>query len=540
MSEKKHKNFIEQIIEKDIAENKHNGTIKTRFPPEPNGYLHIGHAKAIYVSFENALKYGGTCNLRFDDTNPVKEDIEFVNSIKNDIAWLGYEWDGLYYASNYFDKMYYFAVRLIEKGLAFVCDLNPEESREYKGDYNVAGRPSPYRDRSVEENLLLFEKMKNGEFKDGEKTLKAKIDYNHPNMNMRDPVVYRINHVTHHNTGDKWCIYPMYDFAHPLEDAIEGITHSICTLEFEANRPLYDWYLENLKEEFDYLPHQYEFAKLSITNTIMGKRYLRELVESGKVIGWDDPRMPTLSGLRRRGVRPSAIKAFIEASGVSKANSKIDMEMFEHHIREDLAYDVPAVMAVVNPLKVVITNYEKGKVEYVEGKLHPKNDDFPMRQIPFTREIYIEREDFSENPPKGYKRLFTGGEVRLRHAYFIKCNEVIKDEAGQVVELRCTYDVETKSGSGFKGRKPNGTIHWVSATDNCEIDVNEYGYLAVLDENGTYIFNEDSVANYSHAVVEQCVNDLEYGRYQFIRRGFFVLDENYEKRTYNMIVGLKS
>ncbi len=539
MSEKNFKNFIEQIIEADLEAGTHKGTVKTRFPPEPNGYLHIGHAKSIFINFENSIQYNGTCNLRFDDTNPVKEDVEFVNSIKNDIQWLGYQWDDLFFASNYFPKMYDFAIQLIKKGLAFVCDLSPEESRDYKGDYNVDGRPSPYRNRTVEENLDLFARMRNGEFADGEKTLKAKIDFNHPNMNMRDPVIYRIHHQTHHNTGDEWCIYPMYDFAHPLEDAIEGITHSICTLEFEANRPLYDWYLENLKENFDHLPHQYEFAKLSITDTIMGKRYLRELVENGKVIGWDDPRMPTLSGLRRRGVRPSAIKDFIKASGVSKANSQIDMPMFEHHIREDLANDVPAVMAVLDPIKVVIENFDEDRVEYVEGKLHPKNDEFGVRQIPFTREVYIEREDFCENPPKGYKRLSPGVEVRLRHAYFIKCNDVIKDENGNIVELRCTYDEQTKSGSGFKGRKPNGTIHWVSATKNTQTDVNMYGYLAKLDDS-KYVFNEDSCTVYDKAVVEEFVGTAEYERYQFIRHGFFKDDKLYDKRTFNSIVGLKS
>ncbi len=538
MSEKNFKNFIEQIIEKDLEMGTHKGVVKTRFPPEPNGYLHIGHAKAIVISFENAIKYNGTCNLRFDDTNPVKEDIEFVNSIKEDIKWLGYEWDKLFYASDYFPKMYDFAVQLIKKGLAFVCDLDPEKSKEYKGDYNINGRPSPYRDRSMEENLALFEKMKKGEFKDGEKTLKAKIDYNHPNMNMRDPVIYRISHQIHHNTGSEWCIYPMYDFAHPIEDAIEGITHSTCTLEFEANRPLYDWYLENLKENFEFLPHQYEFAKLSITDTIMGKRYLRKLVEDGKVIGWDDPRMPTLSGLRRRGVRPSAIKDFIKASGVSKANSKIDMSMFEHHIREDLAFDIPTIMAVINPLKVVIENYPEEKVEYVSGSLHPKNKKFGERKIPFTREIYIEREDFSENPPKGYKRLSIGEEVRLRHAYFIKCNEVIKDESGEIIELRCTYDEKTKSGSGFNERKPKGTIHWVSATKNSKAVINEYGYLAVQNGDITE-FNENSVKINENSYIEEFSNNKKFKRYQFIRHGYYILDEKYDSVTYNQIVSLK-
>lgn len=541
MQETKASNFIMDIIEEDLATNKHGGEIITRFPPEPNGYLHIGHAKAISVDFGYAKKYGGSCNLRFDDTNPVKEDTEYVEAIKNDIKWLGYEWDNLYFASDYFEKMYEMAVLLIKRNKAFVCDLSLEESKDYKGDYNKAGRPSPYRDRSIEENLDLFERMRKGEFKDGEKTLRAKIDYNHPNMNMRDPVIYRIQHKTHHNTGDKWCIYPMYDFAHPLEDAIERITHSICTLEFESNREVYDWYLNELKDQFDRLPHQYEFARLNITNMLMSKRYLRKLVEDGVVEGWDDPRMPTICGLRKRGVRAKAIRNFMNSIGLSKANSLIDLANFEHFIREDLMLEVPSVMAVLDPVKVVITNYPEGRSEVLQGELNPKNEGLGERNISFSRELYIERDDFSEHPPKGYKRLVLGEEVRLRHAYFIKLNEIVKDEKGEVVELRCTYDENTKSGSGFNERKPRGTIHWVDAAKNTKIKAYLYDKLMIYNESGEMELNPDSLTVREEAVAEKYIEECSSDRFQFIRHGYFYRDPKSqdEVKRFNLIVGLK-
>lgn len=541
MQESKVSNFIMDIIEEDLATNKHGGEIITRFPPEPNGYLHIGHAKAISVDFGYAKKYGGSCNLRFDDTNPEKEDTEYVEAIKEDIKWLGYEWDNLYFASDYFEKMYEMAVLLIKRDKAFVCDLSLEESKEYKGDYNKPGRPSPYRDRRVEENLELFERMRKGEFKDGEKTLRAKIDFNHPNMNMRDPVIYRIQHKTHHNTGDKWCIYPMYDFAHPLEDAIERITHSICTLEFESNREVYDWYLNELRDQFDRLPHQYEFARLNITNTLMSKRYLRKLVEDGVVEGWDDPRMPTICGLRKRGVRAAAIRNFMNSIGLSKANSLIDLSNFEHFIREDLMLEVPSVMAVLDPIKVVITNYPEGQTEILKGELNPKNEAIGEREISFSRELYIEREDFSENPPKGYKRLVLGEEVRLRHAYFIKLNEIIKDENGRAIELRCTYDEKTKSGTGFNERKPRGTIHWVDAANNTKIKAYLYDKLMIYNENGEMELNPDSLTVREGAIVEKYIEEASSDRYQFIRHGYFYRDPKSqdEVKRFNLIVGLK-
>ncbi len=543
MENKESLSFIEQIIVDDLKTNKHGGEVQTRFPPEPNGYLHIGHAKAICVDFGYAEKYKGKCNLRFDDTNPVKEDTEFVESIKEDIKWLGFEWDAMFFASDYFDQMFDMACQLIKQGKAFVCDLTQEENKAYKGDYNVAGKPSPYRERSIEENLDLFMRMKDGEFEDGTKTLRAKIDYNHPNMNMRDPVIYRIQRATHHNTGDKWCIYPMYDFAHPLEDAIEGVTHSICTLEFEANRPIYDWYLEQLKDNFERLPHQYEFARLNITNTLMSKRYLRNLVEENIVDGWDDPRMPTICGLRRRGIRAQAVKKFVESAGVSKANSLIHISNFEHFIREDLKDDVPALMAVIDPIKLTISNYPEDKIEIVTGSLNAKNKDMGEREIPFGKHLYIEREDFSENPPKGYKRLSLGKEVRLRHAYFVKCTDIIKDENGKIIELICTYDEETKSGSGFKGRKPEGTIHWVHASENKKIKCMNYSYLMNEDDKGNQEFNEDSLEIFENAVIEKACNVEEERRYQFIRNGFYYFDKDHSDEdvlTFNLIVKLKS
>ena len=454
-------NFIKNIIKEDLETGKQDHII-TRFPPEPNGYLHIGHAKSIILNFGVADEFNGKTNLRFDDTNPVKEDIEYVNSIKEDVKWLGYDWDGLFFASDYFDEMYARALLLINKGLAYVDDLSADEIREYRGTLKEPGKDSPYRNRTIEENLELFEKMRNGEFANGEKVLRAKVDMSSPNINLRDPVIYRISHTEHHNTGDKWCIYPMYAFAHPLEDAIEGVTHSICTLEFEDQRPFYDWVVENC--EMPSIPHQYEFARLNLTNTVMSKRKLKQLVDEKFVDGWDDPRMPTISGLRRRGYTPEAIRAFCHEIGVSKAFGTVDSRMLDHFVREDLKLKAPRTMGILKPLKVVITNYPEGEVEWLDAEINPEVPEMGTRQIPFSREIYIEQDDFMENPPKKYFRLFPGNEVRLKHAYFIKCEEVIKDADGNVIELHCTYDEETKSGSGFTGRKVKGTLHWVDAT----------------------------------------------------------------------------
>ncbi|WP_286884403.1 glutamine--tRNA ligase/YqeY domain fusion protein, partial [Aneurinibacillus sp. UBA3580] len=435
-------NFIKSIVIDDLKSGKVKEVV-TRFPPEPNGYLHIGHAKSICLNFELADEFGGKTNLRFDDTNPLKEDTEYVQSIKEDVEWLGFEWDGLFFASDYFEEMYNRAVLLIKKGKAYVDDLSPEQIREMRGTLTEPGKESPYRSRSVEENLDLFERMRKGEFKDGEKVLRAKIDMGSPNINMRDPVLYRIAHVTHHNTGNKWCIYPMYDFAHPLEDAIEGVTHSICTLEFEDHRPLYDWVIREC--EMENTPHQYEFARLNLTNTVMSKRKLKQLVDEKFVDGWDDPRMPTISGLRRRGFTPESIRAFCREIGVARSNSLVDAKMLDHFIREDLKLKAPRTMGVLRPLKVVITNYPEGQVEMLDAEINPENPEMGMRQIPFSREIYIEQDDFMEDPPSKYHRLYPGNEVRLKHAYFIKCNDVIKDENGNVIELHCTYDPETKS-----------------------------------------------------------------------------------------------
>lgn len=539
------KNFIEQIIDEDIASGKYKSEeIYTRFPPEPNGYLHIGHAKAICLNYGLAKKYGGRFNLRFDDTNPEKEEVEFVESIQEDIKWLiEGNWDALYFASDYFEKMYDFAVDLIKQSKAFVCDLNGEELKNYRGDYNTPGRPSPYRDRSVEENLELFADMRAGKYADGEKTLRAKIDYNHPDVIMRDTVIYRIQRATHHNTGDKWCIYPMYDYAHPLEDALEGITHSICTLEFESHRPFYDWVLQNLSHHFHHLPRQIEFARLELTNTLMSKRYLRALVEDGKVDGWDDPRMPTISALRRRGVTPLAVRTFATNIGVTKANSIIDMAVLEHAIRDDLNLSVNSAFVILDPIKVVITNYKEGEKEYLPAENNPKNPELGERMVPFSREIYIERDDYSENPPKGYKRLTLGEEVRLKNAYFIKLNEIVKDQNGNAIELRCTYDVETKSGSGFNARKPKGTIHWVDASENSKFEVHLYEPL-MKDVNGEKIFNEESMRVIENAVGETFLNETApLTRFQFIREGYFVRDPKAaakNKVVYNEIVSLKS
>jgi glutaminyl-tRNA synthetase len=540
------KNFIETFIDKDLEDGVYN-TVHTRFPPEPNGYLHIGHAKAICINYNIAEKYNGLYNLRFDDTNPVKEDMEYVNSIIEDIKWLGFDWqDRLYYASSYFDKTYECAVKLIEKGKAYVCDLTADEIREYRGTLTEKGKNCPYRERSVEENLQLFEQMKNGEFKDGEKVLRAKIDMSSPNMNMRDPVIYRIAHVTHHMTGDKWCIYPMYDFAHPIEDAIEGITHSLCSLEFEDHRPLYDWVLEQL--EWKQPPRQIEFSKLFLTDTILGKRKLIRLVKEGIVDGWDDPRMPTLCGLRRRGYTPESIRIFMELAGVSKSISTVDYGMLEYCIREDLKLTKPRLMAVLNPLKVVITNYPEGQVEWLDADNNQENEEMGKRQIPFGREIYIEREDFMEEPPKKFFRLSPGKEVRLKYAYFIKCEEVIKDDNGEIIELRCTYDPETKSGTGFTGRKVKGTIHFVCAYTAEKAQVRIYDHLfkgdtKFEDEEGNILYNRDSKEILDNCYVEPAIKDMKpEDKLQFLRHGFFCVDKDSSEDNIviNRIVSLRS
>ncbi|CAH8767530.1 glutamine--tRNA ligase/YqeY domain fusion protein [Paenibacillus dendritiformis] len=539
-------NFIRNIIVNDLEE----GRVKkivTRFPPEPNGYLHIGHAKSICLNFELAKEFKGRAHLRFDDTNPLKEDTEFVESIKEDVRWLGFDWDGLYFASDYFNEMYERAVLLIKKGKAFVCDLSADEMREMRGTLTEPGKNSPYRDRSIEENLDLFERMKNGEFQNGEKVLRAKIDMASPNINLRDPVIYRIAHATHHNTGDQWCIYPMYAFAHPLEDAIEGITHSICTLEFEDQRPLYDWVVQEC--EMEATPHQYEFARLNMTNTVMSKRKLKLLVDEGIVDGWDDPRMPTISGLRRRGFTPESIRTFCREIGVTKGNSMVDSKYLDHFIREDLKLKAPRTMGVLKPLKVVITNYPEGQIEWLDAEVNPENPEMGIRQIPFSREIYIEQDDFMENPPSKYFRLFPGNEVRLKHAYFIKCNEVIKDSDGQVVEVRCTYDPETKSGSGFTGRKVKGTIHWVEASQAVPAEFRLYEPLILdetEDEGDTTFLDRINPASLvvEQGFVEPNMKDVAgHDKYQFFRHGYFNADPKYTKDgrlVFNLIVSLKS
>lgn len=539
-----HSNFIKNIIIKDLESGKHK-EIVTRFPPEPNGYLHIGHAKSITLNFELADEFNGRTNLRFDDTNPTKEDVEYIESIKEDVKWLGFQWEELHFASDYFEEMYERAVLLIKKGKAYVCDLSAEEIRETRGTLTEPGKESPYRNRSVEENLELFERMKNGEFKDGEKVLRAKIDMASPNINLRDPVIYRISHTTHHNTGDKWCIYPMYSFAHPLEDAIEGITHSICTLEFEDQRPLYDWFVREC--EMENIPQQIEFARLNLTNTVMSKRKLKLLVDNNVVDGWDDPRMPTISGLRRKGYTPESIRNFCREIGVSKSNSIVDKRMLEHFIREDLKLKVPRVMAVLKPIKVIITNYPEGQIEWLDAENNTENPELGARKIPFSREIYIEQDDFLENPPKKYFRLFPGNEVRLKNAYFIKCNEVIKDEEGNVVELRCTYDPETKSGTGFTGRKVKGTIHWVEANSAIPAEIRLYEPL-ILDgqEEGKEFLdsiNPNSL-NVLQGFVEQSLKDSKpQDKFQFFRHGYFNVDPKLtteDKLVFNRIVSLKS
>ena len=540
------KNFIEQEIDKDLAEGVYDH-VQTRFPPEPNGYLHIGHAKSILLNYGLAQKYNGKFNLRFDDTNPTKEKTEFVESIMADVKWLGADFeDRLFFASNYFEKMYECAVFLIKKGKAFVCDLSAEQIREYRGDFNTPGKESPYRNRSIEENLRLFEEMKEGKYQDGEKVLRAKIDMASPNMNMRDPVIYRVAHMSHHNTGDKWCIYPMYDFAHPIEDAIEGITHSICTLEFEDHRPLYDWVVREL--EYPHPPRQIEFAKLYLTNVVTGKRYIKRLVEDGTVDGWDDPRLVSIAALRRRGFTPESIKMFVDLCGVSKSNSSVDYAMLEYCIREDLKMKRSRMMAVLDPIKLVIDNYPEGEVEYLDAANNLENEDLGSRQIPFCRELYIERDDFMEEPPKKYFRLFPGNEVRLMHAYFVKCVSFEKDENGNVTVVHCTYDPETKAGSGFTGRKVKGTIHWVPATFAVDAEVRLYENL-IDEEKGVY--NEDGTMNINpnsltvvQAKLEPALKDVQaYDSFQFVRNGFFCVDAKDSRPdalVFNRIVSLKS
>ncbi|GAA0688681.1 MULTISPECIES: glutamine--tRNA ligase/YqeY domain fusion protein [Clostridium] len=538
-------NFIKNIVKQDLENGKRNEII-TRFPPEPNGYLHIGHAKSIVLNFELADEFKGKTNLRFDDTNPVKEDTEYVESIENDVRWLGYDWENLYFASNYFDTMYEKAVLLIKKGKAYVCDLTGDEIKEYRGTLTEPGKESPYRNRTVEENLSLFDQMKNGDFKDGEKVLRAKIDMTSPNINMRDPIIYRIAHSEHHNTGNKWCIYPMYDFAHPLEDAIEGITHSICTLEFEDHRPLYDWVVREC--EMENVPQQIEFARLNMTNTVMSKRKLKLLVDENVVDGWDDPRMPTIAGLRRKGCPAVAIRNFCKEIGVAKAASVVDSSMLDYFIREELNKEAPRTMAVLNPLKVVITNYPEGETEMLEIENNPDKPEEGKRLVPFSREIYIEQEDFMEEPPKKYFRLFPGNEVRLKGAYFVKCNDFIKDENGKVMEIHCTYDPETKSGSGFTGRKVKSTIHWINAATAVEAEFRLYEPL-LLDENEdankNFLENiNPNSLNVLHGYVEPLMKDAKKGdAFQFFRHGYFNVDSKYtteDKLVFNRIVSLKS
>ncbi|MEA3321648.1 MAG: glutamine--tRNA ligase/YqeY domain fusion protein [Bacillota bacterium] len=558
-------NFIRNIIKEDLETGKRNHVI-TRFPPEPNGYLHIGHAKSIVINFDLADEFNGKTNLRFDDTNPLKEDVEYVNSIKEDVKWLGYDWDGLFFASDYFEEMYNRAVLLIKKGKAYVDDLSADEIRAYRGTLKEPGKDSPYRDRSVDENLDLFERMRKGEFGNGEKVLRAKIDMKSPNINLRDPVIYRISHATHHNTGDKWCIYPMYAFAHPIEDAIEDVTHSICTVEFEDQRPLYNWVVA--ETEMAGTPQQIEFGRLNITNAVMSKRKLRKLVEEGIVDGWDDPRMPTISGLRRKGYTPEAIRAFVRETGVSKGSGFVDSQMLDHFVREDLKLKSPRTMGVVRPLKVVITNYPEGQVEMLDAEINPENPEMGTRQIPFSREIYIEQEDFMEDPPKKYFRLFPGNEVRLKHAYFIKCEDFIKDADGNVVEIHCTYDPETKSGTGFTGRKVKGTLHWVEVTQAVPAEFRLFEPL-LLDEEPeeeveTEVANVAGTEEESVEVVEKSFLDkvnpnsmkvlngfveenmkgvAPQEKFQFFRHGYFNVDPkhtNEDNLVFNEIVSLKS
>ena len=552
MSEREEKevvsrNFIEQIIDKDRAEGVYD-TVHTRFPPEPNGYLHIGHAKSILLNYGIAQEYGGKFNMRFDDTNPTKEKTEFVESILADIKWLGADWeDRLFFASDYFEQMYEGAVRLIKKGKAYVSDLTAEEMREYRGTLTEPGKNDPNRDRSVEENLDLFERMRNGEFADGEKTLRAKIDMASPNINMRDPIIYRVAHMTHHNTGDKWCIYPMYDFAHPIEDAIEGITHSLCTLEFEDHRPLYDWVVREL--EYPHPPKQIEFAKMYLTNVVTGKRYIKKLVEDGIVDGWDDPRLVSIAALRRRGFTPESIKMFVDLCGISKSNSSADYAMLEYCIREDLKLKRPRMMAVLDPVKLIIDKYPEGQTELLEVANNLENEQMGSRQVPFGRELYIDREDFMEEPPKKYFRLFPGNEVRLMNAYFVTCTGCVKDESGKVIEVHCTYDPETKCGSGFTGRKVKGTIHWVPAKEAIRAEVRLYENIideekGVYNEDGSLNLNPNSLTVLKECYLEPALKGAKaYDSFQFVRQGYFCVDAKDSREdapVFNRIVSLKS
>ena len=541
------KNFIEQLIDKDLKEGVYD-RVCTRFPPEPNGYLHIGHAKSILLNYGLAQEYDGTFHMRFDDTNPTKEKEEFVESIKEDIKWLGADWkDHLYFASDYFQQMYEYAVKLIKKGKAYVCDLTAEQIREYRGTLTEPGKESPYRNRSVEENLKLFEEMKEGRYADGEKVLRARIDMASPNMNMRDPVIYRVAHMNHHRTGDEWCIYPMYDFAHPIEDGIEGITHSICTLEFEDHRPLYDWVVQEC--EFEVAPRQIEFAKMYLTNVVTGKRYIKKLVEEGIVDGWDDPRLVSIAALRRRGFTPEAIKMFVDLCGVSKSNSSVDYAMLEYCIREDLKMKKPRMMAVLDPVKLIIDNYPEGQVEYLEVANNLENEELGFRKVPFCRELYIDREDFMEEPPKKYFRLFPGNEVRLMHAYFVKCESFVKDENGKVIEVHCTYDPETKCGTGFTGRKVKGTIHWVPAPYAVQAEVRLYENIideekGVYNEDGSLNLNPNSLKVLKNCFLEPSFDHVKaYDSFQFVRQGYFCVDAKDSKEdalVFNRIVSLKS
>ncbi len=541
------KNFIEQIIDKDIAEG-HCKKVITRFPPEPNGYLHIGHAKSILLNYGLSQEYGGQFNLRFDDTNPTKEKVEFVDSIKRDVEWLGAKWHGdVLFASDYFDKMYEAAVKLIRKGKAYVCDLTPEQIREYRGTLTEPGKESPYRNRSVEENLELFENMKNGMYADGEKVLRAKIDMAAANINMRDPIIYRVAHISHHRTGDKWCIYPMYDFAHPIEDAIEGVSHSICTLEFEDHRPLYDWVVREL--EYENPPKQIEFAKLYLNNVVTGKRYIKRLVEDGIVDGWDDPRLVSIAALRRRGFTPESIKTFVELVGVTKSQGSVEYPMLEYCIREDLKLKVRRMMAVLNPVKVIIDNYPVGQVEYMEVPNNQENPELGTRKVPFTKELYIERDDFMIDPPKKYFRMFPGNEVRLMNAYFVTCTDYKTDESGKVTEIHCTYDPETRGGN-FEGRKVKGTIHWVSASEGKQVQVRLYENI-VDEEKGVYNEEDGSINVNPHSltVIDNCYVEPELmdaakeEKFQFVRNGYFcvdIKDSEAGKPVFNRIVSLKS
>ncbi len=545
--EKVSRNFIEQIIDQDLKEGKYE-QICTRFPPEPNGYLHIGHAKSILLNYGIAKEYGGKFNLRFDDTNPMKERSEFVESIQRDVAWLGADWEGrLFFASNYFDQMYEAAEKLIRKGKAFVCDLSAEEIREYRGTLTEPGKESPYRNRSIEENLDLFRRMRAGEFPDGSKVLRAKIDMASPNINMRDPVIYRIARMTHHNTGDKWCIYPMYDFAHPIEDAIEGVTHSLCTLEFEDHRPLYNWVVTEL--EYPHPPKQIEFAKLYLTNVVTGKRYIKKLVENGTVDGWDDPRLVTIAALRRRGYTPESIRRFVELAGISKANSSTDYAMLEYCIRDDLKLKAPRMMAVLDPIRLVIDNYPEGQTEELEASNNPENEALGTRKIPFSRELFIERNDFMEEPPRKYFRLFPGNEVRLMHAYFVKCVGFEKDENGKVTVVHCTYDPASRGGNSPDGRKVKGTIHWVNAATAGKVTVRLYENLideskGVYNEDGFMNINPDSLEVLENCRVEPALMQAKgYDSFQFIRNGFFCADAKLSAEgapVFGRIVSLKS